>query len=344
MYICQLCNKNFKNLNALHGHLTNIHHFTRKDVINYDIKYLNLDIPKCPICGKDVKIHYERTGGRLFDTTCGNENCKKELYKRKIQKYYQEHPEAREKHRNDRIEYLSNKQNFEKTAWGLRANNKFTFLEQWFVDNILIPYKLGEKFDIINEYEIYPYFIDFCFLNNHVCVELDGRCHFKNGINRIQHDIKRDEDLKKSGWYVYHITYKDVENEPEKTINEFIKYIFQKQIISEKQFDASIYQKYDVIKKQKENKYLQTKLEKQNNRNLELEKRRKYFIDLEQNSGIDFSKFGWVDKALNYLKAKFNFELKQLHREIYNCYPEFFKNNNVFLRKSAKLINFDFNK
>ena len=44
---------------------------------------------------------------------------------------------------------------------------------------------LGEKFDIINEYEIYPYFIDFCFLNNHVCVELDGRCHFKNGINRI---------------------------------------------------------------------------------------------------------------------------------------------------------------
>ena len=106
MYICQICNKNFKNLNALHGHLTNIHHFTRKEVINYDIKYLNLDIPKCPICGKDVKIHYERIGGRLFDITCGNENCKKELYKRKIQKYYQEHPEVREKHRNDRIEYL----------------------------------------------------------------------------------------------------------------------------------------------------------------------------------------------------------------------------------------------
>ena len=342
MYKCQICNKEFKSKSTLHAHLSIHHNYTRNDILQYDIKYLGLTIPKCPICGKTVKLHIGASG-RLFDRTCGDENCKKELYKRNIQKYYQEHPEALEKHRKDRINYLSDKHNFEKTAWGLRANNKFTFLEQWFVDNILIPYKLGQKFDIINEYEIYPYFIDFCFLNNKVCVELDGRCHFENGNKRIDHDIIRDKKLIEKGWHVYHISYNEVEQNPEKTIEDFINYISQQKIIEDKKYNASAYQKYDIIKKEKEKQYLQNKTEKLNNRNLELEKRRNYFIDLEQNSGIDFSKFGWVDKALRYLKTKYNFELKQLHREILNCYPEFFKNNKVFLRKSAKIIEFDFN-
>jgi hypothetical protein len=105
-----------------------IHNYNQNDIINYDVKYLGLIIPKCPICGKNVKVNLGKIT-RLFDNTCGSEICKKELYKQKIHKYYQEHPEAREKHRNDRVSYLKNKQNFEKTAWGIRANNKFTFLE-----------------------------------------------------------------------------------------------------------------------------------------------------------------------------------------------------------------------
>ncbi len=334
--ICKICGKEIKTKCALHQHLSMQHNYTREDILNYDIKYLGVVIPNCPICGKPVKINL-KSNWRQFNKTCGDLNCKHQLYKQEMEEYYNSHPEAREKHRKDRIKYLKNKQNFEKTAWGIRANNKFTFLEQWFVDNILIPYKLGEKFDIINEYEIYPYFIDFCFLNNHVCVELDGRCHFKNGKERIEHDIEKDNKLNELNWKVYHITYIEVEQNPEKTISDFIQFINQQDITQEKRFDSSIYQKYEVIKKEKEQLHKQYKQKQIDKNNALYIQKQNYFIDLEQNSNINFSEFGWVGNALIYLKNKFNIEIKQLHRDIKRYYPEFFVNNKVFVRKGSTL-------
>ena len=333
--ICEICGKFLKNRDSLHQHLKQYHNYTQDMILNYDIKYLGFIIPKCPICGNNVKVHFG--GGRLFTKTCGNTNCKRQLYKQKMEEYYNSHPEAREKHRKDRINYLKDKQNFEKTAWGIRANNKFTFLEQWFVDNILIPYKLGEKFDIINEYEIYPYFIDFCFLNNHVCVELDGRCHFNNGKDRVEHDIEKDNKLNELNWKVYHITYIDIEQNPEKTINDFIWFINQQEIVQEKRFDFSVYQKYKVIKQEKIELYLKRKQKILENKEKEFQKKRNYFIDLEQNSNIDFSKFGWVGNSLKYLKNTFDFEITNLQRAITKYYPEFFVNNKVFVRKGSTL-------
>lgn len=55
-------------------------------------------------------------------------------------------------------------------------------------------------------------------------------------------------------------------------------------------------------------------------------------IDLEQNSNIDFSKFGWVEKAKIYLQRK-NINITNLSRFIKRYYPEFFVNNDVFKRK-----------
>ena len=54
---CKLCNKEFRNKNNLHVHLNVIHGIKNKlNLIEYYIKYNNLEIPKCPICGKNCEI------------------------------------------------------------------------------------------------------------------------------------------------------------------------------------------------------------------------------------------------------------------------------------------------
>ena len=88
--------------------------------------------------------------------------------------------------------------------------------------NVIIKYNLTEKYDIVNELYVYPYFIDFAFQNINVAVELDGKCHFSNGETRNGHDRKKDDFLIEKGWKVFRIGY--TENN-EETINEFLSYI-----------------------------------------------------------------------------------------------------------------------
>ena len=57
-------------------------------------------------------------------------------------------------------------------------------------------------------------------------------------------------------------------------------------------------------------------------------------ISLINDSNIDFSKFGWVEKAKLYLENNFGILLKgNVSRFIKKYYPEFFENNNIFIRK-----------
>ena len=121
-----------------------------------------------------------------------------------------------------------------------------SYLEQWFYDNVIIKYNLTEKYDIVNELCVYPYFIDFAFQNINVAVELDGKCHFIHGETRNGHDRKKDNFLIEKGWKVFRIGY--TENN-EETINEFLSYI-SKIEAGEKILEARVF-KYKEIKKEK---------------------------------------------------------------------------------------------
>ena len=340
MYICKECNKELKTKPALMQHLKKYHNYKFN---NYDEQYKfyyytldNIEIPKCKYCENEIYVN-----SRRGSHTCNNPFCQSK-YLTDIQKQIHENnPQLAINARERRIKYLSNKNNFNSTAFGKRANKKLSFLEQWFIDNIINKYNLTDKYLIVNEFPITnenknsAYVLDFAFINIKLDVELDGRCHFNHGEERIQSDYKRDEYLINNGWNIYRISFWDVEHYEMETINKFISLLND----SKFEYDKSYYIRNKVItnkefqiqyNKQKNKEYIkeQNKIKKLKY----IEEKRNILIDLEKNSNIDFSKYGWVSKAIKYLQEK-NIKIMKLHNTLMLYYPEFFKNNNVFIRK-----------
>jgi len=329
---CHICKKEFKTYKDLLNHYKEYHDITFINKYDFIIKYKNYlkyneDIPKCKYCGKnDIDCRSNRLTNYCHD-------CK-HLYLSDIQKQiHKNNPQLAENARQRRLKYLSDKSNFNSTAFGKRANKELSFLEKWFYDNIIQKYNLTDKYTIINEYTESIYFLDFAFINIKLDVELDGKCHFNNDNKRIEHDIERDNFLINKGWNIYRISWNDVKFNEQETINKFIKLLNDNKF----KYDKSYYIRHKVISN-KEFKYQ----EKQRNNKKEqqlLKKQQQYdyykniIIDLEKNSGINFSKFGWVKLANEYLNSK-NIIIKQLHRTIKKYYPNFFINNNVFIRNN----------
>lgn len=330
-YICEVCKKEFKSKLGLFSHIQIKHHLcndidSRYKYWNYILE--NKPIPKCEICGiNDIYVKSKR-GSHV----CSDENCIRKYHSDIQLKIHENNPHLRENARIRRLKYLSNKSNFNSTAFGNRANKKLSYLEQWFYDNIIIKYNLTNNYTIINEYTDSIYFLDFAFINIKLDVELDGKCHFNNDNKRINHDIERDKFLQNKGWNIYRISWYDVKYNEQETIDKFIKLLNSNNFI----YDKSYYIRHKVLTN-KEFKYQQEQRDhKKEQQLLNKQNRINYFknilIDLEKNSNIDFSKFGWVNKALKYLQER-NIQITQLHRTIKLYYPEFFENNKVFIRK-----------
>jgi very-short-patch-repair endonuclease len=129
--------------------------------------------------------------------------------------------EAREKMRKKRVEYLK-KRNRSMTGWERRNARLMSYLEQWFWDSVVMSHNLNDCHEIINEKCESGFFIDFAFDDVRLAVELDGSCHFVNGISRIDHDKRKDSVLRKAGWTIYRIPYFDVQNDADATIKRFL--------------------------------------------------------------------------------------------------------------------------
>lgn len=111
------------------------------------------------------------------------------------------------------------RENPEQTAW--RKKN-MSYPEKVFKDTV---YDLGlnNKFLIEREYSVFPYFIDYAFINEKVAVEIDGEQH--NLPERKINDKKKDELLINHGWRVYRITAKKMIDEPKKVMKNLIEFI-----------------------------------------------------------------------------------------------------------------------
>ena len=232
MYKCKYCNLEFNSKRGLIIHIQSIHnklkdYNSKYKFYNYELE--NLENPKCKICGKEINIKYRG----ISLNYCDNPQCKF-LYKSNNMKlYYDEHPEVKEKLREKRLKYLSDKSNFNSTAFGKRINKELSFLEKWFYDNIIKKYNLTDKYTIINEYTFNKYSLDFAFINIKLDVELDGTCHFNNG-KRIEHDIERDKYLIDNGWHIYRISWYDFRYNENKTIYKFINFLTKNNFIYDK--------------------------------------------------------------------------------------------------------------
>lgn len=98
------------------------------------------------------------------------------------------------------------------------------------------------KFDIINEFHVYPYFLDFALVNLKIDFELDGIQH-KLSKESIQHDTDRDDYLRKNGWIIYRISGKDIVNNFDKVSEQVINFL--KEYKDVKKLGNSVYRRHE---------------------------------------------------------------------------------------------------
>lgn len=103
-------------------------------------------------------------------------------------------------------------------------NGHMTYIEKWFVTEILEKYNVLECFDVVSEYCEKPYFLDFAFPMLKVGFEMDGMFHVRDP-KHIEHDKKRDAYLRSIGWTIYRFNYDQIKKETETTIHTIMSII-----------------------------------------------------------------------------------------------------------------------
>ena len=140
------------------------------------------------------------------------------LAHKKYQQNFKHTEETKNKIRKARLKFM--KEHPEETAW--RKKN-ISFPEKCF-KKLLEENSIDKKFLIYREYSVFPYYIDFAFIDIKVAVEIDGSQHLEE--ERQQNDRKKDELLTSKGWRVIRFTAFDVIKNSDavlETLNKFIE-------------------------------------------------------------------------------------------------------------------------
>lgn len=326
-YVCGICKKSFSRLLDLHTHISYHGYKGVNGKYQYYVDYANLEWPTCPYCKTNPVATYSNNFSRGFKKSCTNKDCIKQAHRDIQLEVYDKNPELRKIHQVKRIEYL--KTNYENTAWANRANKIPSFLEKTFIEDFVKQNNLDQKYSIVSEYSVYPYFLDFAFVDIKLDVELDGRCHFSNGIKRIQHDIDRDQHLINKGWKIYRISYTDIENNKQETIKNFLDKLSTLNFdYNAKYFETGIKTYAELKKSKKENKQLR--------KNKKIENIHNTLLKIAKDDSIDLTKFGWNGTIINLL-MKQGVEVKSnIRRFITRHCPEFFDLKEVYNKKTSR--------
>ena len=143
------------------------------------------------------------------------------------------HPEAF-KHSEEAKKKMSEKRcawmklHPEKTAWRLK---NMSYPEKCF-QILLEENKLNEKYLIYREYSVFPYFIDFAFVDEKLAIEIDGSQHLE--YERKERDKKKDELLYSEGWRVLRITAHEIMKNKDNVLSVLLSMLNSKAIKYEK--------------------------------------------------------------------------------------------------------------
>lgn len=128
---------------------------------------------------------------------------------------YKHTEETKKKMREKRLAWM--KANPEKTAWRLK---NMSYPEKCF-QKILEDNGLDKKYLIYREYSVFPYFIDFAFVNEKIAVEIDGSQHLEK--DRKRRDEEKDKLLMSNGWKVLRIAAIEVIRDGTKALSTILE-------------------------------------------------------------------------------------------------------------------------
>ena len=224
--------------------------------------------------------------------------------------------ETKEKISTSRKKYLSNHK--DEHVW--KRNSKFISIPCQNLKNKFN--ELGIKYiEELTPFDDYNYSIDIAWPDIKIGIEVNGNQHYNNDGTLVEYYQKRHNIFESRGWKLYEIHYSKCYNININNFQDILNLdIYDKEYVKEL-FDKKINK--SII-------YFENKKKKEEKINFY----KNAIILLIKESNIDFSKFGWVNKAQNYLKENFNILLKgNISRFIKKYYPDFFKQENIFIRK-----------
>mgnify|MGYP000868652126 CR=1 FL=1 len=289
---CKICGLGFSSLKSLAYH-TKKNHFL--SLMDYYIKYENLESEKCIICGKPAIIRR----GIEFQKTCGSEECKsrvkKEIWsdeKRKIQSKI--------------VSNSIKKHGWSNTYRGGESDPEIQFKK------IISKYDL-EVFQFYKDREFGRLFeIDFAIPSLKIGFEINGNQHYDGDGNLKKYYQDRHNIIESKGWKLIEIHYLKCYN------NDYIESIISRSTKGGKiDYEKPILKGNKLTKKLSQKKLLKRKENKKTKEEW-INKR----MDIIINSDIDFSKLGWVNEVSKLLNISHTSVKKFMEKYMSDFYKE----------------------
>lgn len=217
MFECKICNRKLNNIGNLTRHIKKCQNLSNlKDEI---IKlYLNEDYSVKDLRNK-FKLQSDDIKNVLGDKVRSLSESNKIAHK-KYPDNFKHTEESKKKLREKRLEFMKN--NPDKTAWRL---SNVSYPEKLFIEYVESN-GLDKKYSIIREYSVFPYFIDFAFVNQMVAIEIDGSQHLLP--ERKEKDDKKDKLLNELGWLVIRISEKEIKTNIKEVFKKIISILNEK--------------------------------------------------------------------------------------------------------------------
>lgn len=217
MFECKICNRKLNNVGNLNQHIKKCE---KLSLIKGELIKLYVDESYCvKDLRKKFKIQSDDIKFILGDKVRSLSEANKLAHK-KYPENFKHTEESKKIMREKRLEFMKN--NPEKTAWRL-SNVSYP-------EKLCIQYieknGLDKKYSIVREYSVFPYFIDFAFINEMVAVEIDGSQHLLP--DRKERDDKKDKLLNDLGWLVIRVSEKEIKTNIENVFDQIMSILKDK--------------------------------------------------------------------------------------------------------------------
>lgn len=217
MFECKICNRKLDNVGNLKQHIKKCEklHLIKDELIrlyvgeSYSVKDLR---KKFKFQSDDIKFVL---GDKVRTASDANK-----LAHKKYPERFKHTEESKKIMREKRLEFMKN--NPDKTAWRL---SNVSYPEKLFIEYVESN-GLDKKYSIVREYSVFPYFIDFAFINQMVAIEIDGSQHLLP--ERKERDDKKDKLLNELGWLVIRVSEKEIKTNIGKTFNQILSILKDK--------------------------------------------------------------------------------------------------------------------